>query len=92
MAATHGWVRVEREVRQRTALGLIHVPNRLEFCANTGERMLARGSNADPATMKRPKYQLPTHASGTPDDVGPDVAAECERPKEVGLNFGRYQA
>ena len=28
------------------------------------------------AHMIRPKYKLPTDASETPQDVGPDVAAE----------------
>ena len=39
------------------------------------------------AHMIRPKYQLPTDASETPHDVGPDVAAECERSKGVGCEY-----
>ncbi|MBL0211969.1 MAG: hypothetical protein IPQ13_13825 [Holophagaceae bacterium] len=42
------------------------------------------------AHMIRPKYQLPTDASETPQNVGPDVAAESERSEEQFLNFGRY--
>ena len=44
----------------------------------------------DRAHMIRPKYRLPTDASETLQNVGPDVAAECERSKERLLNFGRY--
>ena len=39
----------------------------------------------DRAHMIRPKYQLPTDASETPQNVGPDVAAECERSKGIGF-------
>ncbi len=35
----------------------------------------------DRAHMIRPKYQLPTDASETPQNVGPDVADERERSK-----------
>ena len=35
------------------------------------------------AHMIRPKYQLPTEASETPHDVGPDEAAECERSNGI---------
>ena len=51
--------------------------------------------NEGRAHMIRPKYQLPNDASETPQDVGPDVAAECERSKGIAceiltfqLNFG----
>ena len=44
------------------------------------------GLNEDRAHMIRPKYQLPTDARETPRDIGPDVAAECERPKGIALN------
>ncbi len=63
----------------------------MNFCATAEEQVMARGLNTGPETMIRPKYQLPTDASDTPDDVGPNVAAERERSKEWMLNFGRYQ-
>ena len=37
----------------------------------------------DRAHMIRPKYQLPTDASETPQNIGPDVAAEYERTKGI---------
>ena len=43
------------------------------------------------AHMIRPKYQLPADARETPQNVGHDVAAECERSKEQFLKFGRYR-
>ena len=43
------------------------------------------------AHMIRPKYQLPTDASETPQNVGPDVAHERERSKEELLKIGRYR-
>ena len=43
------------------------------------------GLNEDRAHMIRPKYQLPTDASETQQNVVPDVAAERERSKEIAL-------
>ena len=39
--------------------------------------------NEGRAHMIRPKYQLPTDASETPKNVGPDVAAKSERSKGI---------
>ena len=39
------------------------------------------------AHMIRPKYQLPTDASETPQNIGPDVAAERERSKGIAREF-----
>ncbi|MBL0210617.1 MAG: hypothetical protein IPQ13_06860 [Holophagaceae bacterium] len=50
------------------------------FDATTGERMMA-DLNEDRAHMIRPKYQLTTDASETPDDVGHDVTAEIGKIK-----------
>ena len=55
-----------------------------------GERIFV-DQNDDRAHMIRPKYQLTTDASETPQNIGPDVAAELERSKEQLLDFGRYQ-
>ena len=41
--------------------------------------------NEGRAHMIRPKYQLPTDASETPQNIGPDVAAERERSKGIGF-------
>ena len=41
----------------------------------------------DRVHMIRPKYQLPTDASETPQNVGPDVAAKCERSKELAFEI-----
>ena len=43
--------------------------------------------NEDRAHMIRPKYQLPTDASETPQNIGPDVAAERERSKGIACEF-----
>ncbi|MBL0314107.1 MAG: hypothetical protein IPP78_15705 [Holophagaceae bacterium] len=37
------------------------------------------------AHMIRPKYQLPTDASETPQNIGPDVAAEIAKIKGAGF-------
>ena len=42
--------------------------------------------NEGRAHMIRPKYQLPTDASETPQNVGHDVAAERERSKGIALD------
>ena len=39
------------------------------------------------AHMIRPKYQLPTDASETPQNVGPNMAAERERSKGIACEF-----
>ena len=41
----------------------------------------------DRAHMIRPKYQLPTDASETPQNIGPDVAAERERSKGIAREY-----
>ncbi|MBL0211975.1 MAG: hypothetical protein IPQ13_13855 [Holophagaceae bacterium] len=56
------------------------------FAATAGERRMA-DLKEDRAHMIRPNYQLPTDASETPRNIGPDVAAESERSKEQFLNF-----
>ncbi|MBL0211954.1 MAG: hypothetical protein IPQ13_13750 [Holophagaceae bacterium] len=38
--------------------------------------------------MIRPKYQLPTDASGTPQNIGPDVAAEMRKLKAYRTRLG----
>ena len=43
--------------------------------------------NEDRAQMIRPKYQLTTDAGETPQNIGPDVAAEPERLKGIACEF-----
>ena len=47
--------------------------------------------NEGRAHMIRPKYQLPTDASETPHDVGPDVAAERKRSKGIACEILTFQ-
>ena len=79
-AATHGWVRVEREVRPRNGLGLIHLPTCLNFCATEGERRIALGMKEDRAPCYAPKQRMTTAETwATRRKVGHDVAAEESR-------------
>ena len=45
------------------------------------------GLNEGRCHMIRPKYQLPTDASETPQNIGPDVAAERERSNGIVFEF-----
>ena len=50
--------------------------------ATAGERLMADLKEGR-AHMIRPKYQLPNDASPTPQNIGPDVAAERKSSKGI---------
>ena len=73
----HGWVRVEREVRQRTGLALNHVATCLAYLRDRGRKMTALGMGEDRASWYDHKQRMTTaEAWATWRKVGPDVAAE----------------
>ena len=75
--ATHGWVRVEREVRPRTGLALIHVATCLAYLRDRGRKRIALGMNEDRASWYDHKQRMTTAETwATQRKVGPDVAAE----------------
>ena len=59
-AATHGWVRVEREVRQRTGLALIHVATCLAYLRDRGRKKIALGMGEDRASWYDHKQRMTT--------------------------------
>ena len=76
-AVAHGWVRVEREVRPRTGLALIHVATCLAYLRDRGRRMIALGMNEDRASWYDHKQRMTTAETwATRRKVGPDVTAE----------------
>ena len=71
---------VEREVRQRTGLALIHVATRLAYLRDRGRKMTAVGMGEDRASWYDPKQRMTTAETwDAPRKVGPDVAAEKRR-------------
>ena len=79
-AAAHGWVRVEREVRPRTGLALIHVATCLAYLRDCGRKRTALGMGDDRASWYDHKQRMTTAETwATRRKVGPDVAAEESR-------------
>ena len=60
MAATHGWVRVEREVRPRTGLALIHVATCLAYLRDRGRTTDRIGMGEDRASWYDHKQRMTT--------------------------------
>ena len=76
-AAAHGWVRVEREVRPRTGLALIHVATCLAYLRDRGRKRTALGMGGDRASWYDLKQRMTTAETwDARRKVGPDVAAE----------------
>ena len=76
-AVAHGWVRVEREVRPRTGLALIHVATCLAYLRDRGRKMIAVGMGEDRASWYDHKQRMTTAETwDAKRKVGPDVAAE----------------
>ena len=77
LAANHGWVRVEREVRPRTGLALIHVATCLAYLRHRGRKWIARGMSEDRASWYARNQRMTTAETwATRRKVGPAVAAE----------------
>ena len=75
--AAHGWVRVEREVRPRTGLALIHVATSLAYLRDRGRKRIALGITEDRASWYDHKQRMTTAETwATRRKVGPDVADE----------------
>ena len=78
--AAHGWVRVEREVRQRTGLALIHVATCLAYLRDRGRKITALGMGEDRASWYDHRQRMTTaKAWDVRRKVGPAVAAENSR-------------
>ena len=76
-AVAHGWVRVEREVRQRNGLAWIHVATCLAYLRDRGRKRIARGMGEDRASWYDHKQRMTnTETWGARRKVGPDVADE----------------
>ena len=76
----YGWVRVEREVRPRTGLALIHVATCLAYLRDRGRKVIALGMGEDRASWYARKQRMTTaEAWDARRKVGPDVAAENSR-------------
>ena len=79
-AVAHGWVRVEREVRPRTGLALIHVATCLAYLRDRGRKQIALGMNENPASCYDHKQRMTTAETwATRRKVGPAVGAEDGR-------------
>ena len=88
----HGWARVEREVRPRTGLALIHVPTCLAYWRDRGRTKDRIGVVEDRAPCYDHKQRMTTvEAWASRRKVGPALAAEI-RKIEGGLllKTGRY--
>ena len=76
-AVAHGWVRVEREVRPRTGLALIHPATCLAYLRDRGRKMIALGMGEGRASWYDHKQRMTTAETwDARRKVGPDVAAE----------------
>ena len=69
-AVAYGWVRVEREVRPRIALGLIHVPTRRKFGLTVEKRMVAKEGVETRYPNARRSLQQATVGSGLNERLG----------------------
>ena len=73
----HGWVRVEREVRPRTGLALIHVATCLAYLRDRGRTNNRFEMGEDRASWYDPKQRMTiAEMWAAPRKVGPDVADE----------------